>query len=324
MKYLPAILCLFISTLSESQQNKLPGEIRKENVVYDFTLADLSEKYIETGDSALLSQIVKTEGLKLLYAHANWSGNNTERLSLKAFAKKIIDRDNKKAVLDKIDRNLKYARDSVAATDYPQQICLQYLPKGFKFSSRLCFTIGYDLGITYEGNSSVNVAHTHYLGNASEIKYYSIHELHHAGFFTLKKYSPSPNVKTYGEMLALIAYLTELEGMAVYAASAERKKDNTLNNDSDYVALQDTARMKKYIQRYFEIYDHFLSDSTKILSDKDWAMFTELSSGDRLWYRVGSKMAEIIDRRSGREKLNGLIAGPSENFINTYLSLKEK
>lgn len=310
--------------LSKSQQNKLPDEVRKGNVVYDFTLADLSEKYMETGNSAVLLQIIKTPGLRLLYAHANWSGNNSEMLSPAAFARKIIDRDNKKPELDIIKRNLSYARDSVVATDYPQQICLLYLPKGFKFSSRLCFTIGYDLGITYEGNSSVNVAHPHYLDNASEIKYYAIHELHHAGFFALKKYAPSLDIKTYGEMSALIAYLTHLEGMAVYAAYDERTKGNALNSDSDYVALQDTVRIRKYFQRYFGIYNHFLSNSTKILTEKDWSMFAELSSGDRLWYRVGSKMAETIDRKAGREKLTCLIAEPSENFIKTYLSLIEK
>lgn len=326
MKYFISILCLFVSYLSQSQQNKQHDEtIKKGNVIYDFTLADLSCKYIKTGDSSLLTQITNTEGLKLLYNHAKWSGNNSAKLSPTAFAKKIIDKENKKSSIDAIYRNLTYAMDSIASTDYPQQICLKYLPAGFSFSSRLCFTVGYDLGIVYKNNSSVNISHTHYLDNCSELKYYSIHELHHAGFVLLKKNDmPSLNITTYGEMSSLIAYFTHLEGMAVYAAYDERSKHNALNGDPDYAALRDTSMMKKYFTRYFEIYNHFLSYSSDTLNKKDWSMFEELSSGDRLWYRVGSKMAETIDLKLGRAKLTGLIAEPSEHFIKTYLLLKDK
>ncbi|NTW25800.1 MAG: hypothetical protein HGA37_13975 [Lentimicrobium sp.] len=299
--------------------------IVKGNVSYDFTLADLSVKYIETGDSLILSDIVRTEGMKLLYNHANWSGNNSDKLSIRDFAETIIDSDHKGMNINLILRNIQYAKDSIAVTDYPQKICLQYLPEGFSFSSRLCFTVGYDLGIVYLNNSSVNVAHKRYLENCSELKYFSIHELHHAGFVMLRKnYMPSLNINTYGEMAELIAYFTHMEGMAVYAAYDERSKGNALNNDPDYVALRDKALMNKYINRYFEIYNHFLSRSNDTLTETDWLMLGELSSDKRLWYRVGAKMAATIDEKSGRNKLTGLIAEPSAHFIKTYLLLVEK
>jgi hypothetical protein len=320
------ILSFLLFICASCANNKNSDEvIEKGNVSYDFTLADLSVKYIETGDSLILPDIVKTEGMKLLYNHANWSGNNSDKLSIKDFAEAIIDRDHKRMNIKLIRRNLQYAKDSIAATDYPQKICLQYLPEGFSFSSRLCFTVGYDLGIVYLNNSSVNAAHKRYLECCSELKYYSIHELHHAGFVMLRKnYMPSLNINTYGEMAELIAYFTHLEGMAVYAAYDERSKGNALNNDPDYVALRDTALMKKYMNRYFEIFNHFLSQSNDTLTEKDWLMLGELSSDKRLWYRVGAKMAATIDKKSGRNKLNGLISEPSDNFIQAYQSLKEK
>jgi len=272
-----------------------------------------------------LPDIVQTEGMKLLYNHANWSGNNSEKLSIKDFAKTIIDRDHKRMNIKVILRNLQYAKDSIAAIDYPQKICLQYLPEGFSFSSNHCFTVGYDLGIVYLNNSSVNVSHKRYLENYTELKYYSIHELHHAGFVMLKKnYMPSLKINTYSEMAELIAYFTHLEGMAVYAAYDERLKGKALNNDPDYVALQDTALMKTYMNRYFEIYNHFLSQSNDTLTEKDWLMLGELSSDKRLWYRAGAIMAATIDMKSGRKKLTGLIAEPSGNFIIAYLLLKDK
>jgi hypothetical protein len=35
-------------------------------------------------------------------------------------------------------------------------------------------------------------------------------------------------------------------------------------------------------------------------------------------------MAQTIDKNLGREKLVSLISEPSENFINTYLMIKDK
>jgi hypothetical protein len=122
-------------------------------------------------------------------------------------------------------------------------------------------------------------------------------------------------------MAKLIAYFTQLEGMAVYAAYNERLKGNALGNDQDYVAIQDTILMKKYTERYFEIYNHFTTKSNDTLTVKDWSMLAELSSGKRLWYRLGAHMAAVIDAKSGRVKLTGLIAEPSENFIRNYLLL---
>ncbi len=324
MKIIIFILCLFILSCSTCK-NVSKGSITNGNVLYDFTLADLSIKYIQTGDSSIISDIVKTEGLKLLYNHANWSGNNSKNLSLKDFAKTIIDRDNRKINIESIIGNLQYAKDSIATIDYPQNICLKYLPKVFRFSSLLCYTVGYDIGIVFLNNSSVNLSHKYFLENSSELKYYSIHELHHAGFVSLKKnYMPSLKINTYREMAKLIAYFTHLEGMAVYAAYDERAKNNALNRDSDYIALLDTTLMKKHTNRYFEIYNHFLTNSNDTLKENDWLMLGELSSDNRLWYRVGSRMAEIIDKNLGRDKLTNLISEPSEIFINTYLLLKDK
>lgn len=320
MKLFFVILGLLSNFLFKSQVFCQQDTIKKGNVIYDFTLAELSVEYMETADSSVLTKIVNTEGFKLIYEHASWSGNNSDQLSKTEFAKKIIDRDNKKNDLNIIRKNLSYAWDSIAATDYPQPICLEYLPTGFSFSSRLCFTIGYDLGIVYLNNSSLNISNMHYLNNVSELKYYAIHELHHAGFVILKKnFMPALGISTFGQMQKLIAYFTHLEGMAVYAAFDTRMKNNALNNDQDYVALQDTALMTKYCSRYFEIYNHFKNNPEDTLTEKDWQMLCELSSNNRLWYRVGALMAMEIDRNSGRVALTNLIAQPSENFINAFL-----
>lgn len=71
--------------------------------------------------------------------------------------------------------------------DIPQKECLKYLPGNFNYSGNLFFTFGYDLGVVYGKNASVNLAHPQFIKDINEIKYYAIHELHHAGFVVLKK-----------------------------------------------------------------------------------------------------------------------------------------
>ena len=116
MKYLFTLICILILGLSSSEQDKAKDElIRKGNVIYDFTLAQLSKKYITTNDTFVLSQITGTDGIKLLYDHAYWSGNNSEKLSLRDFAIKIIDRDNNLKNINSILRNIRYAKDSIAS-----------------------------------------------------------------------------------------------------------------------------------------------------------------------------------------------------------------
>jgi hypothetical protein len=84
-----------------------------------------------------LPEIAGTDGMKLLYNHANWSGNNPENITPVEFAKNIIDKDHKKSDIKSILRNLRYAIYSIASIDYPQRISLLYLPPGFSFDSRL-------------------------------------------------------------------------------------------------------------------------------------------------------------------------------------------
>jgi len=121
MKNLIILACLVFGLCSCNQNINSKKIFKKGNVIYDFTLSDLSNKFINTGDSSLLPEIVSTEGLSLLYNHANWSGNNVGKLSLKDFAIKIMDRDNNKLNTNLIMRNLQYAMDSIAAIDYPQK-----------------------------------------------------------------------------------------------------------------------------------------------------------------------------------------------------------
>jgi hypothetical protein len=306
----------------------LPGQtdyLKRGSPVYDFSFIELSINYLETVDTAILIKIAATPAATHLLNHARKYNPGIPCQDQLQLVKYLLNPvENYRNSLKLIRRNLAYAKESLASTDIVQKTCLMSLPAGFKFNGSLFFTCGYDYGVVYDSNASINLAHPHFLADVQEIKYYAIHELHHAGFMQLRQVPmPGLDIHSFKEMAELIEFFTQLEGMAVFAAWDIRARENAMNRDKDYIALQDTALMKESEREYFEIYFHFKNNPGKQLTDKDWSQLNVLSDEKRLWYRVGAWIARKIDQEYGRETLVGLISGPSENFIRTYLSIKK-
>lgn len=321
------IIIVFLTGFSSCQKhNEQTYIIQKGNVVYDFSFAELSVKYLETEDSTFLQKIAELEATEHILNHAkrfDYSVPENSKLELATYL--LSPMNEKRKILTDFKRNLQYAKNNIAEIDLAQKVCLQYLPDGFHYSSNLFFTFGYDLGVVYGKNASVNLAHPFYLKNMNEIKYYSIHELHHAAFVMLKNnIMPSLDITNYKEMTQLIEYFTHLEGMGTFAPLDTRIKENAMDVDKDYIALQDSVLMKAYENEFFDIYFHFKNNPDSIVTEKDWDKVSILSGKKRLWYRIGAIMAQTIDKNLGREKLVNLISEPSENFINTYLMVKNK
>lgn len=304
------------------------SSIKKGNVTYDFIFAELAIQYLETGDSGYLFKISETDAAKHIFNHANKFSYDVPKGSPLALVKYLLTPvEEKRKILPGFKRNLQYAKDSIAGTDLAQAECLKMLPKGFNYnrSTHLFFTFGYDLGVTIDGNASINLAHPHYLQDMRELKYYSVHELHHAGFLQLKNnVMVSLDIHSYSEMATLIEYYTHLEGMGAYAPYNIRQKEQALNADHDYIVLQDSSLIREQIKEYFTVYFYFKDNPQKTITDQDWEKISILSDKKRLWYTVGAKMAKTIDEKLGREKLTSLISEPSRNFLNTYLAIKDE
>lgn len=306
-------------------QSKGQAIIQKGNLTYDLRFAELAIQYLETKDSSLLQKIAELNSTDHIFNHAakyNYDVPKNSKIDLVTFLLSPIQEKNK--LLPEVKRNLEFAKEKIATIDLAQTECLKYLPDSFTYSGSLFFTFGYDIGVVYENNASLNLAYKSFVNYHNEIKYYAIHELHHAGFVALKKnYMPSLEITTYKEMAELIEYFTHLEGMATYAALDLRKKENALNNDKDYIALQDSSLMKGLVKEYVDVYIYFKKNPDRLLTKDDWEKLSIFSDTKRLWYRVGALMAQEIDRQSGRENLTALIAESSEKFINTYLTLSK-
>ena len=281
----------------------------------DFTFAELAIKFLETDDTDYLHAIVKTDATTHITNHAaRFGGWNGSPLELIAQLLKSIGKES----LPYIVRNLAFAHEHIMGK--ADVVALQLLPKDAEFSGKIFFTCGYDIGVAYGENCSLNLAHPKFLADKHELIYYAIHELHHVGFIACKNgVMASLDVSTRKEMARLIEYLTHMEGMGTYAPFALRKQENALNGDSDYVTLQNSAWLNELNREYFEIYRYFKDNPDEVLIDDDWRKLEILSDGKRLWYIVGAHIARTIDEHFGRVHLLNLLFKSSDNFVEQII-----
>jgi hypothetical protein len=256
--------------------------------------------------------------------HAAHFGNNVPASTTELVCHLLSSFDKQSDMLRIFKRNIKFAKENLAKTRFAEDVALQFLPKDFRFMGCMFFTLGYDIGVVYGKNCSLNLAHTIFQNSMEEIAYYAIHEIHHIGFIALKGgQMPSfGTLKTRSDMARLIEYCTHLEGMAVYTSLYLRQKEGAADMIGDYIALNSPQQLNNMECEFFEIYRHFKNNPDVPLSQNDFSKINILSDEKRLWYIVGAHIAKTIDQLLGRESLTALISEDSENFINAYCSAK--
>ena len=87
------------------------------------------------------------------------------------------------------------------------------------------------------------------------------------------------DITSCADLLNLVEYSTQLEGMAVLAAYERRQKDHALGDDPDYVALDDEGRMQADLTSYFRNYDNLKSRGSQLADADAWAVIERMSSG---------------------------------------------
>jgi len=229
------------------------------NFTYDFSFVELAIKFLETGDTEYLRKISELEAADHIFNHAvRYTCNVPKGSKLELVSHLLTPIYECRKELPQVIRNLDFAKEHILKTRKAEKIVLQYLPKDFIFSSSFFFTFGYDIGVAYGNNCSLNLAHPHFSGNMNEMIYYAIHEMHHAGFITLQNgYMPSLEMSVRKDVAHLIEDATHLEGMGTYAPLSIREQEDTMDNDRDYIALQNQRLMDDLIKEYFDIYYYF-------------------------------------------------------------------
>jgi hypothetical protein len=278
--------------------------------------------YIQSGDPALLDRLENSPAAAHIFAHARNYEYDVPRDSTRSLILQLIKPDDQRPRrVATCGQSLEFFTGPMLDDPHWVEDVLKCLPEGFRFKGSLFLTFGYDIGVAFAPNASLNGAHRKFDGHSRELLYYAIHELHHVGFMSYQAPRPLSDFKTCDDLLRFVVYSTQLEGMAVFAAWDRRSRENALSSDGDYVALQDEEGMKKIEETYFADLDYLKKRQGQAADKVAWAV-PERMSGDRLWYRVGARMALRIDRELGRPALLDLIKKGPADFMSTYLDLR--
>jgi hypothetical protein len=171
------------------------------------------------------------------------------------------------------------------------------------------FIVGYQNGIAVPPDSLVmNVAHPSFQNDPMELGYLAVHEAHHVGFMSLH---PPPKVDMVhltepANLIELIKYFTQLEGMAVHSVYEIRKQKGALQKDPDYSIYTDSKIAEKTIKRFKEIWVK-LSNKKKLTAEEIGSILESMSSKERLWYRFGALVCWHIEKHEGIDVLKSTI-----------------
>ena len=298
-------------------------ELAAQELLFDASFAQLALAYLKAPDPAVLEQLAKSPAAAHLLSHARNFDYDVPKDSPAALVSHLLTPPGKhQDEMQACEKSLGLFTGPMMDDPHWVWDTLRYLPQGFRFHGTLFLTFGYDIGVAFGPTASLNCAHPHFKEHPRELVYYAIHELHHVGFMS---YHPPPKLselKTCSDLLSLVEYSTQLEGMAVYAAYPRRRDEHALADDGDYVALEDEQRMRSAERSYFEDLN-YLKGRGKQTADADaWAVIQRMSSGERLWYRVGARMAQRIEQASGRSRLLDLVKSGPASFLEAYQALQ--
>jgi hypothetical protein len=192
-----------------------------------------------------------------------------------------------------------------------------YFPEGTDLSTNLYAILGYDIGIVSEGNALVNLGHPDFENDSREILLMAMHELHHVVYTAYNPIFDMTRMSTTSQLVNMIKYCAHMEGLAVYSTLEKRKSMNAMSN-RDYKLLLDDRAKSKRVSAYFDILTKFEIRGSNPLQEKDWKVLERMTGRDRLWYVAGAHMAQMIDKKFGREALNESIRLGPEDFFMKY------
>jgi hypothetical protein len=313
---------------SRSQVIRLSDLVRSQDALgtqdlhFDATFTSEAIEFLRSRSPALLDQIAASPAAAHLLSHARNFDYDVPRDSASALVGYLLQRPgNHIREIQTCEQSLAFFSGPMLDDPHWVGDTLSYLPSDFRFHGTLFLTFGYDIGVAISNTASLNCAHVHFKDHPRELLYYAIHELHHVGFMS---YQPPPKLselKTCADLLRLIEYSTQLEGMAVLAAYQRRHDEHAVTGDEDYVALDDEQRMQHDEVLYFDDFNYLKRRGTEPADAAAWAVIDRMSSGERLWYRSGAKMAQKIEQARGRPALLELIKKGAADFLQTYETL---
>lgn len=186
----------------------------------------------------------------------------------------------------------------------------RHIPPGIVINGTVFFITGYDIGVASPPDVAINVAHPHFTADPAEVGHYVTHEVHHLGFLARRRMPSLSRLNEPKVVANIIRYMTHMEGMAVHSAYAGRKDQGALSADKDYAVYQHKDAAQKTMARYVDIRSR--TRSNKALSGAEInTTLGAMSSGERLWYRVGALAAWRIEQEGGAKALARTVDEPA-------------
>jgi len=328
------ILFILFQTVAAQQPSTRIGPVALRDLVppsdplaahdlsFDASFARQAVEYLRSNDPKLADRMAASPAITHILNHARNFNYDVPKESRPALVDALLGAKTEQGARSAIcEQSIPYFSNVMLADPHWVGDALRYLPADFRFHGTLFLTFGYDIGVAFAPNASLNCTASHFNNHSRELLYYAIHELHHVGFMSYQTPPKLADIKTCAELLNLVEYSTQLEGMAVLAAYQRRQKDHALGDDPDYIALDDEKRMQTDLASYFKEYQYLKGRGTQPADGDAWAVNERMSSGERLWYRVGAYMAQRIEASRGRTALVELIKQGPAQFITTYESL---
>jgi hypothetical protein len=293
--------------------------LHHHDLQFDARFAQIAADDLDSGDRRAIPALAALPATRHLLAHAQQFDYDVPKNSGDALVAELLVRSagRQRAIREA----LAYFVGPLLDDPHWVNDALNYLPADFRFRGTLFLIAGYDIGVALAPDASLNAAHRHFDGHPRELLYYAIHELHHVGLMTYAAPPRIDGLKTCADVLRMVEYSTALEGTAVLAALERRRRDGALTDDDDYAALGDAPRMQQNEARYFREYDALRRRGVEPADRDALAVLERMSGGERLWYRVGARMAERIERERGRPALIALITRNPRSLVSTYRNI---
>lgn len=292
----------------------------KHTITFDDSGLEVSLDYLRNRSDQSLKKLVLASGNKLAYAHHLWSSNVAKRTIEEFWSAELASI----SWTPELERNVSAVKAYLLEQKKARWLneVLRYLPRRHFFNTTIYLNVGYD-NIVFGENVALNLGFHKFHEDKRESVYYLIHELAHAGYV---RYHPLPelwNIKTNRELLAIVKFLTHLEGMGVISALRMRILEDGLL-DNDYKVLLNDREKAGRVNHYFRLFDKLENNQSKRVDKNYFRLFDRMSGRKtRLWYITGCHIAQEIEKHKGTETLRNLVKRGSREFFDTYVELAD-
>jgi hypothetical protein len=292
----------------------------EQKVSFNCSAIKATVNYLKKRSRDNLECLISMPGNRLAYQHYKWSEFGPhlaienfweERLAGIVYSKEF-------------ERNIEAVKKYLGVRNQSEWLneVLQYLPHNHVFNSIVYLIVGYD-NIVFGEDVALNLYNNQFRTDHKEVIYYLIHELAHAGYLRYHRMPELAHIKTFGELSAIVKFLTHLEGMGVISSLRLRTKEDGFF-EKDYKVLRNEAEKANRVRQYFRILSRLESNTGQEVSHSDLEIFEKMSGqSTRLWYITGCHMALTIESALGTDVLRELVKKGSSAFFKEYMAIND-